>query len=174
MCGLFLVFQNFVNEKILEEYSIKTYENDLYFSQYYKKKVQPDESGYKYVLFRIDVYFTGYLSAVEIDEKGHSDRDLIFMEKIQKALEKKLGCKFIIINTSKESYDADCKASRMQTLFSKFKDRQLKKFKKNIKRTRRQNRTIGRSSHSIKPKCLNWIVKKYCPQNKTQKTRDQN
>ena len=39
MCGLFLAFQKFVNEKILEEYSIKTYENDLYFSQYYKKKV---------------------------------------------------------------------------------------------------------------------------------------
>ena len=55
------------------------------------------------------------------------------MEKIQKALEKNLGCKFIIINTSKESYDADCKASRMQTLFSKFKDRQLKKLKKKLK-----------------------------------------
>ena len=89
------------------------------------------------------------------------------MEKIQKALEQKLGCKFIIINTSKEGYDADFEASRMQTLISKFKDRQLKKFEKKIKRTKRQNRTIDRSSHSIKSKCLKWIVKKYCPQYKT-------
>ena len=41
-------------------------------------------------MFRIDVYFTEYFLAVEIDEKGHTDRDLIFEEKRQKALEKKL------------------------------------------------------------------------------------
>ena len=33
------------------------------------------------MLFRIDVYFTEYLSSVEIDEKGHTDRDLIFEER---------------------------------------------------------------------------------------------
>ena len=38
MHGLFLAFRKFVNEKILEEYSVKTYENDLYFPEYYKKK----------------------------------------------------------------------------------------------------------------------------------------
>ena len=46
---------------------------------------------------------------VEIDGKGHTDRDLIFEEKRQKqkALQKKLGFKFIRINTSKEGSDAD-------------------------------------------------------------------
>ena len=45
--------------------------------------------------------------AVEINEKGHTDRDIIFEEKRQKALEKELGCKFIRINTSnaKNGYD---------------------------------------------------------------------
>ena len=33
-------------------------------------------------------------------KKGHTDRDLIFEEKRQEALEKKFGCKFIRINTS--------------------------------------------------------------------------
>ena len=33
------------------------------------------------MLFRIDVYFTEYLLAVEIDEKSHTDRDLTFEEK---------------------------------------------------------------------------------------------
>ena len=41
-------------------------------------------------MFRIDIYFTEYFLAVEIDEKGHTDRDLIFKEKRQKALEKNL------------------------------------------------------------------------------------
>ena len=43
------------------------------------------------MLFRIEVYFTKYFLAVEIDEKGHTDRDLIFEEKKQKALERKLN-----------------------------------------------------------------------------------
>ena len=54
------------------------------------KKIQVDKNGYKYILFRIDVYFNKFLLAVEIDEKGHTDRDLIFEEKRQEALEKNL------------------------------------------------------------------------------------
>ena len=79
----------FVNEKILEEYSVKIYEIDPYFYEHYRKKIQVDENGCKHILFRIDVYFTEYLLAVEIDEKGHTDRDLIFEDKRQEALEKK-------------------------------------------------------------------------------------
>ena len=37
----------------------------------------------------MDVYFFEYFLAVEVDVKGHADRDLIFEEKRQKALEKK-------------------------------------------------------------------------------------
>ena len=53
------------------------------------KKIQVDSNGQKYILFRIDIYFTKCCLAVEIDEKGHTDRDLIFEEERQKALEKK-------------------------------------------------------------------------------------
>ena len=42
-----------------------------------------------YILFRIDVYFTKYCLAVQIDEKDHTDRDLIFEQRRQEALEKK-------------------------------------------------------------------------------------
>ena len=62
----------------------------LFFNEYYKEKIQIDKSGREYILFRIDVYFTEYLLAVEIDEKGHTDRDLIFQEKRQEALKKNL------------------------------------------------------------------------------------
>ena len=63
-----------------------------------KKKYKPKK------IQNFDVYFSEYLLAVEIDEKGHTCRDLIFEEKRQEALEKKLGRKFIRINTSKR-YD---------------------------------------------------------------------
>ena len=119
----------FVNEKILEEYSVKIYEIDPYFYEHYKQKIQTDKNECEYILFRIDVYFTEYFLAVEIDEKAHTDRDLKFEEKRQKALEKKLNCKFIRINTSKENYDADYEANRIQTFISKFKDKEIKKLK---------------------------------------------
>ena len=114
----------FVNEKILEEESVKIYEIDPYFHEHYRKKIQIDENGREYILFRIDVYFTKYFLAVEIDGKGHTDRDLIFEEKRQKALEKKLNCQFIRINTSRENYDADYEASRIQTFINKFKNKE--------------------------------------------------
>ena len=93
----------FVNEEILEEYSVKIFEIDSYFYEHYNKKIQVGNKGQKYILFKIDIYFTKYSLAIEIDEKGHTDRDLIFEEKRQKALEKNLNCKFIRINTSKEN-----------------------------------------------------------------------
>ena len=119
----------FVNEKILEEYSVKAYEIDSYFQEHYKEKIQVDKNGHEYILFRIDVYFIEYLLAVEIDEKNHASRDLIFEEKRQEALEKKLNCKFIRINTNKR-YDEDYEIVRTETFISKFKDRKLKKLEK--------------------------------------------
>ena len=45
------------------------------------KKMQVDKNGCKYILFRIDVYFNKFVLAVEIADKGHIDKDLIFEEK---------------------------------------------------------------------------------------------
>ena len=129
----------FSNEKILEEYSVKIYEIDPYFYEHYRKKIQTDENGSKYILFRIDIYFTEYFLAVEIDEKGHTDRELIFEEKRQKALEKKLNCEFIRVNTRRENYDADYEASRIQTFISKFKDKEKEN---EIKKPRRRNKKL--------------------------------
>ena len=62
----------------------------LIFINIIKKEIQVDKNGGEYILFRTDIYFNKFLLAIEIDEKGHTDRDLIFEEKRQKALEKKL------------------------------------------------------------------------------------
>ena len=71
----------FVNEDILEEYSVKIYEIDPYFSEHYRKKIEVDKNGRQYILFRIDIYLPKYCLAVEIDEKGHIDRDLELAKK---------------------------------------------------------------------------------------------
>ena len=73
-----------VKKKILEEYSVKISEIDPYFYENYKEKIQTDKNGHEYILFRINIYFNKYLLAVEIDEKDHTDRDLIFEKKDKK------------------------------------------------------------------------------------------
>ena len=97
------------------------------------KKKQFDNNDQEYILFRIDIYFTDNFLAVEIDEKGHTDRDLIFEEKRQKTLEKKLNCTFIRITTSKENFDADYEASRIQTFISIFNKNKIKELDGKLK-----------------------------------------
>ena len=53
------------------------------------KKIQVDNNGQQYILFRIDIYFTKYCLAIEIDEKGHTDRDLEFEKKKTRDIIKK-------------------------------------------------------------------------------------
>ena len=58
---------------------------------------------------------------------------LILKKKIKEALEKKLNCKFIRINTSRENYDPDYEASRIQTFISNFNKNKIKELEDKIK-----------------------------------------
>ena len=60
-------------------------------------------------------------------------------------LEEKLNCEFIIINTSKENYDADYEVSIIQVFISQFKenkikekDNKIKELEEEIKKLKRQ------------------------------------
>ena len=74
-----------------------------------------------------------------------------FRKKRQNGLEKKLGCKFIEINTSnaKKDYDTDYEVSKLQTFISKFKEKNKTKRKQN-KKTRRRNKKIKTSVNKLK------------------------
>ena len=118
-----------------------------------KKKIQLDNNGCKYTLFRIDIYFSECSLAVTIDEKGHTNRDLIFEnKKRQKALEKILGCKFIRINTSntKNGYDLDYEVGNVEAFIDKLKKKKEKNRKK-INR-RKRNKTETRKRNEINEK----------------------
>ena len=109
----------------------------LTFMSIMKKNLQVDENGRKYMIFRIDAYFSKCFLAIEIDEKGHTDRDIIFEEKRQKALGKKLGCKFTRINicNAKNGYDLDYEVVNVQAFIDEFKNE-----RKNRKRNERKIR----------------------------------
>ena len=77
----------FMNKKILEEYSVRVYEIDPFFYEHYKEKIKFDKNGCKYILFRIDVYFTESFFG---HEQNHEGRELIFEKTRQEVLEKNL------------------------------------------------------------------------------------
>ena len=114
----------FKNHNLLEEYSVRIYKIDPYFYEHYEKNIQVDNNERKYILFKIDIYFTDFSLALEIDEKRNTDKDLIFEIKRQKALEKKLNCKFIKINVSN---DFDYEISYIQEFINEFRTRRSNK-----------------------------------------------
>ena len=63
------------------------------------------QTQYSVLGYRIDLYFHDYRLAIEIDEKGHTDRNTNDKIQRQKALEKELGCEFIRINPDKENFN---------------------------------------------------------------------
>ena len=103
------------------------------------KNIQVDNNECKYILFKIDICFNEFSLAVEIDEKGHTDRDIIFEKKRQKVLEKKLGCKLIRINTSNDLY---YELGNVQTFINEFKNKEVKKLEKQLIKEREKLKNI--------------------------------
>jgi hypothetical protein len=56
-------------------------------------------------IFKIDLYFIDYNLAIECDELGHTDRDLIKELNRQAYIEKELKCKFIRYNPDVKDFD---------------------------------------------------------------------
>ena len=78
----------FVNEKILENILLR-FMKLIFILVSIIKKIQVDSNGQQYILFRIVIYFTKRCLAVEIDEKGHTDRELEFEKKKTTGIRKK-------------------------------------------------------------------------------------
>ena len=63
------------------------------------------QTQYSVLGHKIDLYFHDHKLTVEIDEKGHKDRNINDEIQRQEALEKELGCKFIRINPDEENFN---------------------------------------------------------------------
>ena len=117
------------------------------------KKIQVDKNGCKYILFRINVYFNRFLLAVEIDEKENTARDLIFEEKRQEELEKKLGCKFIRINTNnaKNGHDLDYEVGNIEAFTDEIKNKKVKELE-----DKNKNSTTNQITNNFRKIIKNW------------------
>ena len=118
------------------------------------------QTQYNVLSYRIE-YFHEYKLAIEFDENGHSDTNIDYKIKIQKAIEQELGCKFIRIDPDKEDFDIfrpinemfrHIKQSNEKTQFNKISTRLLQsEFKSdNIKKSKTIKFTVRKMLSSYK------------------------
>ena len=122
--------------------------------------------------YRNDFTFKKHMLLVEIDEKGHIDRDPDFEKKRQKELEK-LGYYFIKINPDKLDFDDYEEFSRVSAYIAESTKKQTKKSLINDL-SKRLLELEFKSNHSIKSKCLNWAVKNISTNYKNDKHKTKN
>ena len=74
--------------------------------------------------------------------------ETLFLKKRQEALEKKLGCEFIRINTSntKNGHDLDYEVGNVQAYIDEFKNKKIKKTRKKINKSKRNERKIRKKT----------------------------
>ena len=116
------------------------------------------QTQYTVLNYWIDLYFHKYKLAIEIDELGHNDRNTDYEIQRQRALERELNR--VVIRTNPDAVD-----------FNIFKE--INKIHRHIKKSSKKSlidkiskRLLELQSvenHSIKSKCLKWIVKKILP-----------
>ena len=106
--------------------------------------------------YRIDLYFPKHKLAIEIDEKGHKDRNKYKEVERHKAIEKELGCKFIRINPDKKDFD-------MCVEFGKIHDLIKKSSKKSL--IEKISKILSKPKFTLKT--VKYVVKKYCRHYKT-------
>ena len=63
------------------------------------------QNQYSVLDCRIDLHFLEYKLAIEVDELGHTNRNINNKIKRQKALEKELNCVFIRINPDEKDFN---------------------------------------------------------------------
>ena len=123
----------------------------------------------------IDFYLRKRKLAIEIDELGHEERKQNKENKRLKELEEHLKCTFIRINPNEKDFSTYDGLGRIQTFIDKLKDEELEKLKDKIKELKKDKESLidkiskrllelkFEKNHSIKSKCLKWIVKKILP-----------
>ena len=122
------------------------------------KKILPQ---YSVLDYQIDLYFLEHKSAIEVDEKGHTDKDEKKENESKEKIKKELGCKFIRINPDAENYDVFLEIGKIQNHI-------IKSTKKSPidDLSKRLLELEFKSNHSIKSKYLKWIVKNILPNKK--------
>ena len=116
------------------------------------------QTHYSVLGYRIDLYFHEYKLAIEVDELGHTNRNINNETETQKALEKELNCVFIRINPDEKDFNIFKEINKIQRRIKKlFKKLLIDKILKNLLKLK------FKSNHLITTKTLKRVVKNILP-----------
>ena len=82
-----------------KQYDVRAISTKKIMSSFEEENIETQNNVLNY---RIDLYFHDHKLAIETDENGHSDRNIDYEIKKQKAIEQELGCKLIRIDLHKK------------------------------------------------------------------------
>ena len=120
------------------------------------------QTQYSVLPYTNDLHFHDYRLAIEVDEKGHNDRDIDYEIRRQKISEKELGCKFIRINPTKKGFNIFIEIGRIQNYIAM----SIKNSTKKTLIDELSEKLLGlelKSNNSIKTKCLKYVAQKVLP-----------
>ena len=78
------------------------------------------QTHYSVLGYRIDLYFHEYKLAIEVDELGHTNRNINNETERQKASEKELNCIFIKINPDEKDFNIFKEINKIHRHIKKF------------------------------------------------------
>ena len=116
------------------------------------------QTRYSALGHRTDLYFHKYKLVIEVDELGHADKNINNQIKRQKALERELNCVFIRINPDEKDFNIFKEINKIHRHIKKSSKKSLVD-----KISKRLLELEFKSNHSIKSKCLKWVVKIIIP-----------
>ena len=120
------------------------------------------QTQYSFLGYRTDLYSPDYKLAVEVDEKGHTDRNIDHEIKRQKTLEKKLSCGFIRINPDESDFNIFKSINEMHRRIKKLTEKSTKKSSIDELLNKLLDWNL-KKNNSVKTKCIKYVVKKILP-----------
>ena len=111
------------------------------------------QTEYSVLGYKIDLYFHDYKLAIEVDEKGHKDRNIDHEIRRQKTIKEELGCEFIRIYPDEENSNI---FKAINEIHRHIKESIKKPTKESLmnKLSNKLLRLEFKSNNSIKTKCL--------------------
>ena len=124
-------------------------------------EVENMKTQYRALECRIDLYFYDYKLAIEVDEKGHKDRNIDQKIKIQMTIEKEIGCEFNRINPDEENFNIFRSVNEIHRHIKKSTKNLIEESTKKSLIDQLSNKLLRlelKSSNSTKTKCLKYVV----------------
>ena len=121
---------------------------------------------------RIDLYFHKYKLSIEVDELGHTDRNINNEIERQRALEKELNCVFIRIDPDEPNFNMLKDINKIYRHINQVTKQQTEQKIKESVIDNLSNELLKlkfKKIDSIKSKCVRWIVKNILPGSRNKK-----